>query len=817
MANNKNITFDQLQASMTKVKEALDGKANTSHGTHVPTPQTANNAKFLRNDNSWQTVTPANIGAAASSHTHSAYVNQNAFSNVVVGSSTIAADSATDTLTILAGTNITLSADTSNDAISITAKDTTYGVATTSANGLMSSTDKSKLDGIASNANNYVHPTTSGNKHIPSGGSSGQILRWSADGTAVWGSDNNTDVNVTNTLNTTTKAYITGTTSSSTNTGTQIFDTGVYLSATAGELVATTFTGALNGNANTASSAAKLTNGRTLTIGNTGKSFDGSGNVSWTLSEIGAAASSHGTHVTYATATPLVAGTAAVGTSSKVAREDHVHPLQTSVSGSSGSCTGNAATATKLQTARTISLTGAVSGSATFDGSGNSSISTALKVPTSGSYWNGGALAVTNDGVTEAGKYIDFHNTSASTNDYDLRLQINNANKNVVTLPGASGTLALTTDNVASATKLQTARKIGNASFNGTADISLNAIMGRAVTSTSSSDKAGQYTKFATINVSGGAYTGCSGKFAIMSTESNKVQGILDYYFRSNSDITSVTIGLYWSSLTAEGYPNTISAVKTSDGVFDLYYRPLGTWETTYITNIDCSAPNLITLYSNQGYVTSITAAATSSLNNYAMSANKVANAITFTGGSSEVYNGSDTATVNIPTNLPTPYDFVIKLNGGTTENTNQFSFDGSATKTVNITASGIGAAPTSHATSATTYGISTDSVYGHAMASSTTPKVAGTAAVGSETAKFARGDHVHPAQTSVTGSSGSCTGNAATATKLQTARTIALSGDVTGSTSFDGSANKTITCTVNTLTSSDLSTIVSNALGVTI
>lgn len=38
----------------------------------------------------------------------------------------------------------------------------------------------------------YTHPTTAGNKHIPAGGSSGQILRWSADGTAVWGADNNT-------------------------------------------------------------------------------------------------------------------------------------------------------------------------------------------------------------------------------------------------------------------------------------------------------------------------------------------------------------------------------------------------------------------------------------------------------------------------------------------------------------------------------------------------------------------------------------------------------------------------------------------------
>ena len=69
---------------------------------------------------------------------------------------------------------------------------TTYSTATQSANGLLSAADKKKLDGVATNANNYAHPTTAGNKHIPAGGSSGQILRWSADGTATWGSDNNT-------------------------------------------------------------------------------------------------------------------------------------------------------------------------------------------------------------------------------------------------------------------------------------------------------------------------------------------------------------------------------------------------------------------------------------------------------------------------------------------------------------------------------------------------------------------------------------------------------------------------------------------------
>lgn len=108
--------------------------------------------------------------------------------------------------------------------------------ATANLPGLMSATDKTKLDGIAAGANNYrhpdsvagakdsglykiatdanghvtavaavtksditalgipaqdtntvyTHPTTAGYKHIPSGGSSGQYLKYSAAGTAKW-------------------------------------------------------------------------------------------------------------------------------------------------------------------------------------------------------------------------------------------------------------------------------------------------------------------------------------------------------------------------------------------------------------------------------------------------------------------------------------------------------------------------------------------------------------------------------------------------------------------------------------------------------
>lgn len=78
----------------------------------------------------------------------------------------------------------------------------------------------------------YSHPTSSGNKHIPSGGSSGQILRWAADGTATWGSDNNTIYN-------TGTASVLGLTKLYTGTG----------SATDGTMTQSAITSALNNKA----------------------------------------------------------------------------------------------------------------------------------------------------------------------------------------------------------------------------------------------------------------------------------------------------------------------------------------------------------------------------------------------------------------------------------------------------------------------------------------------------------------------------------------------------------------------------------------
>lgn len=72
--------------------------------------------------------------------------NQNAFTTVKVGTTDLVADSKTDTLTITAGNNITLTPTASSDSFSIAATNTTYSVATTATDGLMSNTDKVKLD-----------------------------------------------------------------------------------------------------------------------------------------------------------------------------------------------------------------------------------------------------------------------------------------------------------------------------------------------------------------------------------------------------------------------------------------------------------------------------------------------------------------------------------------------------------------------------------------------------------------------------------------------------------------------------------------------
>lgn len=203
-----------------------------------------------------------------------AEANQNAFSNVKVGSTTVAADSKTDTLELVAGTNVTLTPDATNDKVTITAKDTTYSAATTSAAGLMSATDKTKLDGIATGAN-----------------------KTTVDSALSSTSTNPVQNKVVNTA--------------ISNLNTLVGDTAV----------STQITNAID---------------------------------EITPASIGAAASSHGTHVSYSSTNPVMDGTASVGSASTVARSDHKHPTDTTRAAASDltSHTGNTSNPHKVTAAQ---------------------------------------------------------------------------------------------------------------------------------------------------------------------------------------------------------------------------------------------------------------------------------------------------------------------------------------------------------------------------------------------------------------------------------------------------------------------------------
>lgn len=217
------VTYKLTKSGSTITLTGSDGStssvtdANTTTSVdlsgYVPTSRTVNGKALTGNIS----LSASDVGASASNHSHSAATtgaaglmsaadkqkldgiaagaNNYTYSLPAASSSTLGGVKIGSNISVSSGT-ISLTKANVTNALGYTppTTNTTYSAATQSAAGLMSAADKKKLDGIASGANNYTysHPTSSGNKHIPSGGSAGQILRWSSDGTAVWGNDNNT-------------------------------------------------------------------------------------------------------------------------------------------------------------------------------------------------------------------------------------------------------------------------------------------------------------------------------------------------------------------------------------------------------------------------------------------------------------------------------------------------------------------------------------------------------------------------------------------------------------------------------------------------
>ncbi len=180
-ALSANVTVSKSDVGLgnvTNTEQAPKSHASTATTYGQGTDTNYGHVKLTDNYDSDSAPSGASAGIAASplsvynalsaAKTYAdAYVNQNAFSNVKVGSTTIAADTTTDTLELVAGNGITLTPDTTNDKVTVSlhtasasnsgfsfADDGTLSIIAVGSdnNGLMTPALLTKLNGIATGA-----------------------------------------------------------------------------------------------------------------------------------------------------------------------------------------------------------------------------------------------------------------------------------------------------------------------------------------------------------------------------------------------------------------------------------------------------------------------------------------------------------------------------------------------------------------------------------------------------------------------------------------------------------------------------------------
>lgn len=391
------VKLDTSAGSATQPVYFADGKpVKTTYtlGASVPS-----GAKFTDTTYSAATTSAAGLMSAADKTklngiATGAEVNQNAFAKVVVGETEIVADAKSDSLSLVAGSNVTLTPNASNDSVTITAKDTVY---THPASGVTAGTYKSVTVNAAGHVTGGSNPTTLSGYGITDAAAKSHTHTVSqiTDLTATAAELNKLDgvTATTAELN-----YVDGVTS---NIQSQL----------------NSKQASVTGGASTITSS-NLTASRALVSNSSGKVA---------VSDVTSTELGYLDGVTSNVQSQLN-GKAASG---------HTH----NYAGSS-SAGGAATSANKLATARTISLTGDVAGSVSFDGSANASITTTATalhgVTTAGT---GAAYTATVSGITELTAGVSFimipHTNSTTTTP---TLNVNSLGAKGLRMRGSSGT-----------------------------------------------------------------------------------------------------------------------------------------------------------------------------------------------------------------------------------------------------------------------------------------------------------------------------------------------------------------------------------------
>ena len=376
------------------------------------------------------------------------------------------------------------------------------------------------------------------------------------------------------------------------------------------------------------------------------------------------AASSHGTHVTWSTTTPKANGTASVGSETKVARGDHVHPLQTSVSGNAGS-------ANKVNKAVTFATSNGAATGTTFDGSAAVTVSYNTVGAAAASHSHDDLYyteAEINAKVQELNTAIDSHNhDSVYITPSAVDSKISTALSSVLKYKGTKNTTSLlptsgnSTGDVwnistacAASGTLPAVNAGDNVAWNGSSWDVLAGTIDLSNYYTESEVDAKLLTKSDTDHTHNYAGSTSAGGAA------NSVKAALTFSTSGDGDTNGTT---YNGGTARKISYNSVGAAPathshTKDQISDFAHNHDDSYYTE--SEIDAKLAEKSDTGHTHAYLPDTTTYAGSSTKGGP--ANSVSNALT------------------------------VKLNGGTAEGTNMFTFNGSAAKTVNVTAGGVGA-----------------------------------------------------------------------------------------------------------------------------
>ena len=559
-----------------------------------------------------------------------------------------------------------------------------------------------------------------------------------------------------------------------------------------------TITAALNGNASTASA---LQTSRTIALSGdvTGSgSFDGSGDLTISATLAG------GTALTFSDgsnsealdlgSTVTIAGTSSEVDVAYVAGDNKFNiSLPATINADT---TGNASTASALETSRTLSLTGDVTGSGSFDGSGDLAISTTLAGGTALTFSDG-----TSSEALSLGSTLEIGGTSG-----EVEVAYSTAsNKFTVGLPDdvtiagdlqVNGTINATIEGVSDeAVKWQTARTLtlggdlgGSVSIDGSADVTLTSTIQSASVENSMLVNDG-------ITVSDGS-------------NSEEIQLGQTLEFGGTTNEVEVAYSALNNKFTV-GLPSTINAATTGNAA------TASAWQSA----------RTLSLSGDLGGSVSIDGSADATLT-ATIQAGSVENSMLANDGITLTVNGTGGEDINLGDGL----DFISTANETTIDyNASANSLTFGLPGTINADTSGNAATATALET-ARTLSVSGDAsgsvsfdgtgdadialtIASGAVENSMLDNSTISVSDGSVQSNIALGGGFTIQGTSneveVAQSGGAFTvglpstitaalnGNASTADAWSSSRTITLGGDLGGSVSLDGSADATLTATI--------------------